>query len=121
MLKQAEDRAGGAANVAANLSGLGLPTQIIGCIGDDESGHTLIKLMAKNGIDISHMVSSAFRPTVSKTRVMSGNQQIVRIDDESSASFNPQECNELMSKISLAINAKPAMVKIGRASCRERV
>ena len=64
LLKQAEDRAGGAANVAANLSGLGLRTQIIGCIGNDDSGDTLNKLMAKNGIDISHMMSSAFRPTV---------------------------------------------------------
>ncbi len=110
LMKQAEDRAGGAANVAANLSSLGLRTQIIGCIGNDDSGDTLNKLMAKNGIDISHMLSSAFRPTVSKTRVMSGNQQIVRIDDESSASFNPEECTELMNKVSLALSAKPAMV-----------
>ena len=110
LLKQSEDRAGGAANVAANLSRLGLHTQIIGCIGEDEAGHTLNKLMSENGIDISHMMKSKFRPTVSKTRVMSGNQQIVRIDDESSAIFSPQESTELLNKVDLALRAKPAIV-----------
>ena len=110
LLKKSEDRAGGAANVAANLSGLGLHTQIIGCIGEDDAGHTLNKLMMENGIDTSHIMKSKFRPTVSKTRVMGGNQQIVRIDDESSAIFNPQESAELLTQVALALSAKPFMV-----------
>ena len=67
LLKQSEDRAGGAANVAANLSGLGLHTEIIGCIGEDVTGEILTKIIANAGISVSNMMTSPLRPTVSKT------------------------------------------------------
>lgn len=110
LLKQAEDRAGGAANVAANLSGLGLPTQIIGCFGEDATGKILKKIIADLGISTENVMTSVSRPTVSKTRVMSGNQQIVRIDDESATAFTADENNQLLSNIAKALDAKPAMV-----------
>lgn len=110
LLKQSEDRAGGAANVAANLSGLGLPTQIIGCFGDDETGIILKKIIADSGIGIDNVMASQLRPTVSKTRVMSGNQQIVRIDDESAASFSEVENKQLLASVTKALEARPAMV-----------
>ncbi|MES1986643.1 MAG: PfkB family carbohydrate kinase, partial [Pseudomonadota bacterium] len=110
LLKQSEDRAGGAANVAANLSGLGLHTEIIGCIGDDVTGKILTQIIADSGIGIANIMTSKLRPTVSKTRVMSGNQQIVRIDDEISAAFSVEENNQLLSNVIQALNNKPAMV-----------
>lgn len=110
LLKQSEDRAGGAANVAANLSGLGLHTEIIGCIGEDVTGEILTKIIANAGISVSNMMTSPLRPTVSKTRVMSGNQQIVRIDDESAAAFSVDENKQLLSNITKALDNKPAMV-----------
>lgn len=110
LLNQSEDRAGGAANVAANLSGLGLRTQIVGCIGDDITGSTLKHIIADSGIEISHVMTSRQRPTVSKTRVMSGNQQIVRIDDESSSAFTSGENSQLLSNVTHALNDNPAMV-----------
>lgn len=110
LLKQSEDRAGGAANVAANLSGLGLPTQIIGCFGEDATGKVLKQIIADSGIGINNVMTSKSRPTVSKTRVMSGNQQIVRVDDESAAAFNAEENKQLLSNISKALDTKPAMV-----------
>jgi D-beta-D-heptose 7-phosphate kinase/D-beta-D-heptose 1-phosphate adenosyltransferase len=110
LLNKSEVRAGGAANVAANLSGLGLRTQIIGCIAHDESGHALKQIMQDNGLDTQHLMVSANRPTVSKTRVMSGNQQIVRIDDESAAAFNETESAQLLQQIDLALQQKPAIV-----------
>ncbi len=110
LLKQSEDRAGGAANVAANLSGLGLKTQIIGCIGEDVTGTILTKIIAKSGISIDNVMTSQSRPTVSKTRVMSGNQQIVRIDDESAVAFNIEENKQLLSNVLKALDTKPAMV-----------
>ena len=110
LLKQSEDRAGGAANVAANLSGLGLPTQIIGCIGDDATGIILKKIIADSGIGVDNVIASKSRPTVSKTRVMSGNQQIVRIDDESASAFSAAENEELLNSVTKALEAKPAMV-----------
>jgi D-beta-D-heptose 7-phosphate kinase/D-beta-D-heptose 1-phosphate adenosyltransferase len=110
LLKQSEDRAGGAANVAANLSGLGLKTEIIGCIGDDMTGEILKKMIADSGIVVTNIMTSNSRPTVSKTRVMSGNQQIVRIDDESAAAFSIEENTQLLGNVTQALNSRPAMV-----------
>ena len=110
LLNRSESRAGGAANVAANLSGLGLSAQIIGCIAHDDAGHALKSLMNGAGIDTTHLMVSDKRPTVSKTRVMSGNQQIVRIDDESAKSFSPEETELLLKQVTQALHSKPAMV-----------
>ncbi|MES2182397.1 MAG: D-glycero-beta-D-manno-heptose-7-phosphate kinase, partial [Pseudomonadota bacterium] len=110
LLNNSEERAGGAANVAANLSGLGLNTQIIGCIGDDSTGRALKQLITDAKIDIANIMTSKQRPTVSKTRVMSGNQQIVRIDDESAAAFTADETKQLLKSVANALKAQPAMV-----------
>lgn len=110
LLNKSEERAGGAANVAANLSGLGLNTQIIGCIGDDSTGRTLKQLITDAGINTENIITSKQRPTVSKTRVMSGNQQIVRIDDESSSAFTTVETTQLLASVAKALDKKPAMV-----------
>ncbi len=110
LLKESEDRAGGAANVAANLSGLGLHTQIIGCIGDDATGRTLKQIIANSGVDTELVMRSKQRPTISKTRVMSGNQQIVRIDDESASAFTVEENEQLLNHVTNALSSKPAMV-----------
>jgi len=110
LLKNSEERAGGAANVAANLTGLGFKTQMIGCVGFDETGEALTKLMSQAAIDTQLMMRSKHRPTVAKTRVMSGNQQIVRIDDESAAPFNADETSDLMHQVNAALKQKPAMV-----------
>lgn len=110
LLDRSEVRAGGAANVAANLSGLGLNTAIIGCIGNDESGRTLKQLITDAGINTEHIFTSPHRPTVAKTRVMSGTQQIVRIDDESVAAFNTDESLQLQNSVAIALAQKPSMV-----------
>ena len=110
LLNQTQVRAGGAANVAANLTGLGLNAQMLGCIGKDASGETLSELMQAACIDTQFMVQTSHRPTVAKTRVMSGNQQIVRIDDESHAPFNAEENTALMAQVNAAIAQKPSMV-----------
>jgi len=110
LLKQTEDRAGGSANVAANLSGLGLKTMIVGCIGQDEAGLTLTKMIAQSNISTDYLMLSSQRPTVAKTRVMSGNQQIVRIDNESNVSFTQTETSQLLKKIESALAQNPSIV-----------
>lgn len=110
LLKKSENRAGGAANVAANLSGLGLKTAIIGCIGQDENGEILQNIIAQNHIQTDFLFASQARPTVAKTRVMSGNQQIVRIDDESHAAFSEAESQTLLVKIEAALAQNPSIV-----------
>lgn len=110
VLQQSEDRPGGAANVAANLVGLGLIAQVVGCVGNDVNGEILKSLMTSSGLDINDMMTSILRPTVSKTRVMGGNQQIVRIDDESPLDFTSEENQQMLDHVTHALSRKPAAV-----------
>ena len=74
---------GGAANVAANAAALGAPVLLVGLVGADaEAAQLADALAAHPGIDLSGLVADTARPTITKTRVMSGRQQIVRIDAE---------------------------------------
>ncbi|HQS08744.1 MAG TPA: D-glycero-beta-D-manno-heptose-7-phosphate kinase, partial [Xanthobacteraceae bacterium] len=77
---------GGAANVAANAAAMGAPIRLVGLVGADGEADQLRAALAPYAlIDLSGLVVDAARPTVTKTRVMSGRQQIVRIDAEMSA------------------------------------
>ncbi|MDE7541151.1 D-glycero-beta-D-manno-heptose-7-phosphate kinase [Gluconobacter sphaericus] len=74
---------GGAANVALNAATLGCSVTLVGLVGDDESANRLrAALHAQPGIDIRGFVVDPAWTTITKTRVLSGRQQIVRIDEE---------------------------------------
>ncbi len=126
LLKQQNDRAGGAANVAANLANLGITTRIAGCVGEDAEASTLLALINHLGIKSEAVIQSLARPTIAKTRVMSSNQQIVRIDQESQAPLSDEENSELHILITRAIHDQPAMVilsdyakgVLSQATCR---
>lgn len=74
--------AGGAGNVAVNLASLGANTIVAGTIGEDGAGQSLLRILERHRIGIAGVVTDNQRPTTSKTRVMSGNHQIVRVDEE---------------------------------------
>ena len=109
LLNQQNERAGGAANVAANLALLGIKTALIGCVGDDLEAASLSKLIADVGI-VNNLVTSKTRPTIAKTRVVSGHQQMMRLDQESSAAFTDAEADALQGNIQAALAKKPAIV-----------
>lgn len=73
---------GGAANVAANLRCLGAQVLICGAIGCDVYGQTLEALLQQQNIDTSLLIRTSTRPTTLKTRVLAGQQQLLRIDRE---------------------------------------
>ena len=110
LLKQQNDRAGGAANVAANLAELGVETHIAGCVGQDTEASILVGLINRLGISTDAVIHSETRPTTAKTRVMSSHQQIVRVDQESAEAFNQAESTELRVRIDEALKNKPAIV-----------
>lgn len=110
LLKNQHDRAGGAANVAANLALLGIKTHIIGCVGNDGEGAILLDLIAKNGIDHSGIIHSSQRPTIAKTRILSGHQQMMRLDQENNAAFTAEENAQLSGAIQQQLDLKPAIV-----------
>ena len=75
------ERIGGAGNVALNLQGLGIKPILVGEISNDISGKKLTTLFKEKLISTKFLIKTK-RPTTTKTRIMSGQQQVVRIDDE---------------------------------------
>lgn len=78
-----ERRLGGAANVALNLARVGAITRLVGVIGDDEPGEATRALLENAGVRADLVVSDS-HPTIAKLRVMSRNQQLIRLDFERS-------------------------------------
>jgi D-glycero-beta-D-manno-heptose-7-phosphate kinase len=80
-----EERPGGAANVARNAAALGAKVTLVSVIGDDEPGRALERLLADEGVRTSlHRDPSL--PTTVKLRVIARQQQLLRIDFETSPS-----------------------------------
>lgn len=86
---------GGAANVAANLAHLECKVYMGGVTGDDENRSLLEKLMDEAGIDHSGLVSCNKRKTITKMRVLGGNQQMLRLDFEETGDLYPEEISAL--------------------------
>ncbi len=76
-----EERPGGAGNVAMNLASLGVATDLVAVTGADEAGGTVQRLLEARGIRAS-LVTAADLPTITKLRVLSRNQQLIRLDFE---------------------------------------
>lgn len=78
-----EERPGGAANVALNVAALGAKARLLGLTGNDEAADALQDKMLGVGVECD-FVRLATHPTITKLRVMSRNQQLLRLDFEDS-------------------------------------
>lgn len=76
-----DDRAGGAANVAVNLASLGVSTALLGFVGEDSEAKVLQSILRAHDIDCRFSVTDKW-PTITKTRVLSRSQQLIRLDRE---------------------------------------
>ena len=76
------ERAGGAANVAMNLAGLGCKAYLAGFWGEDSEKHELAAILEAAGVDTLGVVTGTL-PTISKTRIVGRVQQLLRLDIES--------------------------------------
>ncbi len=81
-VQETDDRAGGAANVAVNLASLGVSTRLVGVVGQDAAAESLQEIMNDRGI-VCEFQRVDDRPTITKTRVQSHGQQLIRLDQES--------------------------------------
>ena len=73
---------GGAANVARNLTPFGATVELIGLTGSDVNGKLLIETLQEAGIGTEHIIIDDDFTTITKTRVVARQQQVVRIDRE---------------------------------------
>lgn len=88
-VEQEEARLGGAANVALNLAHLGAQVSVLGYLGEDDQGSVMRHLMAQASIRCLAL-SCAPAPTITKLRVMSRHQQLIRLDFEASLLEMPE-------------------------------
>lgn len=80
-VKKDEVRAGGAGNVALNAAALGCKAVLGGLVGDDEAGRTLLAGLGERGV-VCRVATVADAPTITKLRVISRQQQLIRLDFE---------------------------------------
>ena len=82
-IHQDEDRPGGAANVALNIASLNGHVTLLGITGEDEASITVQTQLAAMKINCQ-FIQSAAHPTITKLRILSRNQQLLRLDFEES-------------------------------------
>lgn len=96
--------AGGAANVALNVAGLGARTLVAGVVGDDRAGQRLKTILGDRKVDVRGVLTDRQRPTTRKTRVISGNHQIVRLDEEILEDLSPELSSEVLEQFRWLLN-----------------
>lgn len=102
--------AGGAANVAANVAALGARAVLGGVTGEDEASERFHALLAAMRLDEWVGLRDAGRPTICKTRIVAGGQQIVRIDHESREPLGESSEERLIAAAVQAMSAAQACV-----------
>jgi len=103
---------GGAANVLRNVLALGAQAVAFGIVGADRRAEVLLRLLRTDGADTDGILTVGERPTTVKTRVIAGNQQIVRIDREDTAALPPDIQSQVEGKLLAAIRAKTVQAVI---------
>jgi D-beta-D-heptose 7-phosphate kinase/D-beta-D-heptose 1-phosphate adenosyltransferase len=76
-----EFRPGGAANVALNVAALGAAAGLVGLVGEDNEAAQLEQRLANRGVSCS-MVAVPGSRTITKLRILSKHQQLIRLDFE---------------------------------------
>jgi rfaE bifunctional protein kinase chain/domain len=95
-LDKTEYRVGGASNVALNIASLGASVSILSVIGNDNDGKQLRQLLEHQQIKTDFLLSSDKRSTTSKTRIISRNQQMMRLDKEIATDLGYEDENRLI-------------------------
>ncbi|ASK78312.1 bifunctional heptose 7-phosphate kinase/heptose 1-phosphate adenyltransferase [Paraphotobacterium marinum] len=105
--KSIEDKPGAAANVAMNLAALGVDVTLVGITGLDKDADILKNELSSVGINSNFIVDDT-NPTIKKLRILSQNQQLIRIDFEEKFSYKcikkvPQLISNIISDFDVLI------------------
>ncbi len=98
-VRKKDFRLGGAANVALNIHALGATPILCALIGNDEDGKKLLQRLDEKRISKDGIVTSSYRPTTVKTRIIASHQHVVRVDEESDKVVNLEEEKLLLERI----------------------
>ena len=97
------DTLGGAANVAMNVASLGGHAMLVGVIGDDDAGAVVSRLTGNAEGVTSALIVAAGRPTTAKTRFIAGAQQLLRLDEETTAPLDAALADRLLAAVDRAL------------------
>jgi rfaE bifunctional protein kinase chain/domain len=103
-------RLGGAANVALNISSLGCESIMVGAIGDDMAGDTLLELLHERKVSSDGMIRLIDHPTTVKTRIIGDSQHVARVDRENSSYLHSEYESQLTGKINELIDSVDAII-----------
>ncbi|MDZ7805387.1 bifunctional D-glycero-beta-D-manno-heptose-7-phosphate kinase/D-glycero-beta-D-manno-heptose 1-phosphate adenylyltransferase HldE [Thiohalophilus sp.] len=115
---EAEERAGGAGNVALNIAALGAGARVMGLTGDDEACNALDDILTAAGVEcrFSKLTGCA---TVTKLRVLSRHQQLIRLDFEDG--FESYQSEDLLRQFEQQLDGMGAVIlsDYGKGTLRE--
>src|SRR5665647_1266216 len=94
-----ENRIGGAGNVALNVQALGATVALLTILGDDDDGVQLKKLLQDKDIDTRFILESKKRITTNKIRIISRNQQMMRLDAEHTDDIDETDETKLLNQV----------------------
>lgn len=121
-IEKTERRLGGAANVAANLRGLGCLVRLISVVGDDGAADEFREVLRANDIDDSGILTDVALQTTTKTRVIGVQQQMLRIDQERIQDISERTVSRICEQIAREIAKGCAALVIsdyGKGICTE--
>jgi D-beta-D-heptose 7-phosphate kinase/D-beta-D-heptose 1-phosphate adenosyltransferase len=102
-----KDSPGGAGNVALNLAALGAAASLVGLVGNDANGRELETSLNAAGV-LCDFHRVADKPTITKLRVISRHQQLIRLDFEEA--FARESAGHLVAKVSKLLERADVLV-----------
>ena len=107
-----ENRLGGAANVALNIQAMGANPLLCSIIGDDDASKVFFDLLKQQKLSPKGIICSKKRITTVKTRIISNNHQMIRVDEEIESSANDKDIDALFTQIKKMISSEKTDVII---------
>ena len=109
-IQKIKESPGGASNVALNLSSLGAHSVLCGLIGDDVDGEMLINSLKSHNISIEGLIKDPSRPTTVKSRIISKDHQVLRMDLENSEDTTPEINSSVLDTVSNSLSNVDAII-----------
>ena len=101
---------GGAANVARNLTALGVWTEMFGIVGRDPAARQLKTLLAMDDVDCKGLLPHASRMTTRKVRVIAHKQQVARVDRENRGDLDSRATKRLLEAVEKSLRVADAVI-----------
>lgn len=119
---EVKETLGGAANVAHNLALLGCKTSLVAQIGRDIHGETFLSKLKTRGVDFSGVLETS-KPTTTKIRVISGHQQMIRLDFEDATEIFGDDEKILLENFYTRLENVDAVIisDYGKGVCTEKI